>query len=190
MCHQPRQRRADRFTVQRIEVVGLELISVGGADAPVGELQLHRWCQSGAAAPAAAGGIGGWEGFLAAVLAQLPLIQAVADRLLPLAGEGALVGLVQPWPEALHKQALQRIRIDRPGDQRSTVLDRIGAVGAVVGIKNEEGFLAVDPPPRRFIQAADGQFLLAAEGIVARQQPKEQHRQGEQVATSAWPGQA
>ena len=114
--------------------------------------------------------------------AELALVEATAQLLGPLAREWPLIRMAQARPEALFKQLLQRPRVDRPSHHGGGVLLGMGAVPGVVGIKDEQRLLAIEAAAGRFIQAADRQLPLAAEGVMAGDQPEDQHRQGEQVA--------
>ena len=64
----------------------------------------------------------------------------------------------------------------------------IGAIAGIVRVKDEQGVFAVEPAAGGLIQTANRELHLPAEGIVAGEQAKEQHREAELVAAGAWLG--
>ena len=68
------------------------------------------------------------------------------------------------------------------------MFDRVGPVAGVHRIEDEHRILAAEAPAGRLVEAADRQLHLALEGVVAGEQPEQQHRQGKEVAVSPGPG--
>ncbi len=85
MGHEACDRLLQSFAEVWVEVVAMQLVAGTGGHTAMGQLQLQRRWIGLAAAPAGAV----VKELLAAVHARVPLVEAAAEHLLPLSGEGA-----------------------------------------------------------------------------------------------------
>ena len=180
-----RQGDVDPLAGQRIEMVGMQFVIRRGSHAAAGRQETGGRIQQAAAGPAEADLIEGTEHFLAAMGTQPALIQSSGQACLPLARVGAAAGIVHAGTQGLLKQRLQMGWIDRPGEQGGGMVDGIGTIALIIEIKNEHRILAVEAPAGRFIEAANLEFQLAFEWIVAGEQAEDQHRQGKLITASS-----